>query len=246
MRFDNLEIKSTDVATPNVLKSFNRSAVEHLNNWSASCGAAAAGGGYNGFISFNSACNGNGTGQFMVGSAGSTIFKLDILSFTAEKENTAALLKWRLAPGIDYSSYEVQRSADGINFNTIIGTVKGNNSSQYIYYDNFPVKANYYRLKLTDASGNFSYSDIAVLIFDAQPFIWITPNPVTYGQQLTVHNFGNTEAQLTFYLSDGRLFKTYTLLPNSKTAIINLPTGALFYKASNANDDKISGKQMVL
>ena len=246
MRFDNLVIKSTDIAYPNVLKSFNRSAAEYLNNWSASCGAINAGAGSNGFISFNNACNITGSGQFIVGSAGSSIFKADIISFTAEKENTSVLLKWRLAAGIDYSSYEIQRSADGVNFNTIIGTVKGNGSAQYIYYDNFPVKANYYRLKLTDASGSFSYSDIVLLVFDAQPFIWITPNPVNQNQTLTVHNFGNTEAQLSFYLPDGRLFKTYTLLPNSKTDISNLPAGTLFYKASNASGEKISGKQMVL
>jgi len=245
MKFDNLVIKSNDAANPNVLKSFNRTSIEHLKNWSASCGAAAAGAGANGYMSFNSTCNGNGTGQFIIGSLGSSIFKADILSFTAEKANTAALLKWSMAPGIDYSSYELQRSADGINFNTIIGTVKGNNSSQYIYYDNFPVKANYYRLKLTDANGNFSYSDIAILIFDTQPFIWINPNPVSKNQRLTVHNLGNTKAQLTFYLSDGRLFKTYSLLPNSKTDITDLPIGALFYKASNTNGEIISGKQIV-
>ncbi|MEI7736376.1 MAG: LamG-like jellyroll fold domain-containing protein [Ferruginibacter sp.] len=247
MRFDDLAIKSNDAANPAVLKSFNRSAIEHLNNWSVACLASSADAGSNGHMLFNNSCNIiNGFSQFIVGSAGSSIFKADILSFTAEKENTAVLLKWRLAQGIDYSSYEVQRSANGINFNTIIGTVKGNNSAQYIYYDNFPVKANYYRLKLTDANGNFSYSDVVILINDAQPFIWITPNPVTENQILTVHNFGNTEARLTFYLSDGRLYKMYTLLPNSNTPITDLPKGVLIYKATNAGGESISGKQAVL
>jgi regulation of enolase protein 1 (concanavalin A-like superfamily) len=247
MRFDSLVIKSGDAVNPNVLQGFNRSAVEDLNNWSTACSAASAGAGNAGYISFNNSCNiSNGTGQFIVGTTGSSIFKQDIISFTAEKDNTAVLLKWSMASGIDYSTYELQRSADSTNFNTIIGSIKGTGKTQYLYYDNFPLKANYYRLKLINAVGNFSYSDIISIIFDTQPFLWITPNPVEVSQVLTVHNLGNTEARLKFYLSDGRLFKSYTLLPKSKTNIMNLPKGVLFYKATNASGEIITGREVVL
>lgn len=96
------------------------------------------------------------------------------------QKNNSVLLKWSTASETNNEKFEVERSADGKNFEQI-ATVKGNgNSNTRLSYEAVDAKAlagiSYYRLKQVDFNGEASYSRT----------IRITNQPNTEG--LTVQN----------------------------------------------------------
>ena len=106
------------------------------------------------------------------------------LSFTAEKQGTASLLKWSTASEQNTKDFEVQHSPDAINW-TSIGTVlaAGNSSTvrNYSFTHQNPIKGgirNYYRILQHDLNGQNSYSRIQSLVFDeSNTAIQVYPNP---------------------------------------------------------------------
>ena len=70
----------------------------------------------------------------------------------------------------------------------IKGAGNSNNVRNYIAIDNNPSDGtNYYRLKQTDFDGNYSYSEIKMVVYDAERPVLIYPNPA--GDELSVQIF---------------------------------------------------------
>lgn len=87
------------------------------------------------------------------------VLPVKLISFTAEKINNAAVLKWIVQ---DASKVEVERSTDGINF-TNLGEGIFNK-----YVDMQPKGKNFYRLKMYNQDGSFAYSSVYLLSFGNQ------------------------------------------------------------------------------
>jgi hypothetical protein len=110
-----------------------------------------------------------------------------MLPLTATKAGNTVNLKWATTSSEKSSYFEIWRSADGTNFNELVGTVSAQNStSSHIDYelnDNSPLAAwNYYRVKQFDAAGNEILGNIARVNMQdkATPSILtVYPNPVT-------------------------------------------------------------------
>lgn len=125
-------------------------------------------------------------------SAGTTIIvnpvvlPLNLLEFKGKKQDASIILDWTTASEIRVNRFEIERQIDGNTFEKI-GTVMaaGNSSSirSYTFTDYNPVKGfNYYRLKMIDDDGRFSYSKQVVFMGDAVDKISIKkirPNPFT-------------------------------------------------------------------
>ncbi|TDE14439.1 polysaccharide lyase family 8 super-sandwich domain-containing protein [Dyadobacter psychrotolerans] len=110
---------------------------------------------------------------------------VDLISFKAGTENLAVYLTWETASEENNASFEIQRSEDARNFQTI-GKVRGNNSttiiSKYNYTDTGVSFTNqlYYRLKQIDLDGTTTVSSvIQVRLQGVEPSITIGPNPTT-------------------------------------------------------------------
>ncbi|MBS1624623.1 MAG: T9SS type A sorting domain-containing protein [Bacteroidetes bacterium] len=121
-----------------------------------------------------------------------------LISFTADKyEGTQSQLRWATASEINNDHFEIERSADGINWEKI-AEVKGhgttNEQQNYTTIDEKPMDgSNYYRLKQVDEDGKFEYSDIAVVNFDATAtehvnttIMQVYPNPLASGRALNI------------------------------------------------------------
>ena len=117
--------------------------------------------------------------------SGNIILPVELVSFSAESNQTGNLLRWATASEINNSHFEIERSQDGQSF-TKIGTVAGQGHSnelmQYTYYDKSAFPASYYRLKQVDFNGQFEYSSIRMAQGPQSTSIY--PNPV--GDQLNV------------------------------------------------------------
>ena len=99
---------------------------------------------------------------------------VDLISFHANPNaNHTAHLNWVTSSEINNSHFEIERSFDARTFE-IVGEVAGNGNSQhlieYSYLDeDISLLKNtvFYRLKQVDFDGEFEYSDIRVVRFDA-------------------------------------------------------------------------------
>ena len=89
---------------------------------------------------------------------------MSLLTFDAEAQGNTVELKWITVNEIENESFTIERSLDGVNFESI-GTKPGaGNSNDVLSYRFRDAKAqigtNYYRVKLTNASGETEYSMI--------------------------------------------------------------------------------------
>jgi uncharacterized repeat protein (TIGR01451 family) len=122
-------------------------------------------------------------------------------SFVAEKKMGYVLLKFVTAAEPNFKNFIIERSTDGTNFSPI-GTIASRGDattgSSYTFNDNSPGQGiNFYRLKMLDIDGRFTYSWILIVQFPDkdQPQVKVFPNPA--GDNLYI-NFSNTAAAGTF------------------------------------------------
>ena len=112
---------------------------------------------------------------------------VELLEFKAENQNENVLLSWKTASEKNSDYFTVERSVDGNNFATTIGTVDAagfsNSVLNYQLLDEHPLTGqNYYRLKQVDIDGSIHYSDVVLVNFSYanQPAFVnnLFPNPV--------------------------------------------------------------------
>jgi hypothetical protein len=90
-----------------------------------------------------------------------------LLSWTATKSGKSVLLKWSVEES-EFSHYEVEKSSDGVNF-VKWATVSGG-QRDYSMYDLFPFPTTYYRLKMVDLDGSYSYSKVISIRMNGSKF----------------------------------------------------------------------------
>jgi hypothetical protein len=110
---------------------------------------------------------------------------IKLAGFNAELTHTAKVkLSWETTSEINFSHFEVQRSADALGFETI-GRVESkkseNSNTNYEFIDSNPLsKTGYYRLKEVDIDGSSSLSKIVSIIPDIEnQELIVFPNPTS-------------------------------------------------------------------
>lgn len=156
----------------------------------------------------------------------STTLPLNILSFTAAKNETATQvnLTWSSVNEINVKQFEVERSNDATNFKTI-GTVAAKNTSaqnDYTFTDvNILEGSSYYRLKMTDKDGLFKYSDIVVVKNKSAATIEIFPNPAK-NTLAVFHGKANRNATIEVVAVNGTKVLSRKLIMNATQTSIDV------------------------
>ena len=110
------------------------------------------------------------------------VLPLELLSFdviAAGNENT---LRWTTTHENDLRDFAVERSSDGLNY-TAIGVLTAAEgyaaTNEYGFTDNNPAATGFYRLKMTDLDGAFSYSPVRKVNGAATATVSVScyPNP---------------------------------------------------------------------
>ncbi len=166
---------------------------------------------------------------------------LTLLSFTGRREPAAIRLDWATSNEHNVSNFEVQRSFNGNDF-TAMGMVNASNStavSQYQLTDGTSqaIKAAgnvYYRLKMVDKDGKFSYSKVVMIAPVVAPGISIYPNPVRNGK-LVLRIEGNNNSKISISIQDvaGRIYKVQSVqhVPgNVEVDVSGVAAGMYFVK----------------
>ena len=111
------------------------------------------------------------------------LLPLKLLSFAADAKNNYASIEWNTTEELNVASYFVERSADGAAFSAIktIAASKGYaTTNNYKFTDSLPFSpVSYYRLKMVNDDGSFTYSTItSVIVINASKARVIAyPNP---------------------------------------------------------------------
>lgn len=117
---------------------------------------------------------------------------LQLISFTANRTKNNIKLIWNTENEKKVKQFLVERSTNGLEFSTV-GSIAATNkeAASYAFYDNDPIAISskqklYYRIKMMDIDGKFSYSNVVVVgpVKD-QSGLMIYPNPVK-GRRLNV------------------------------------------------------------
>ncbi len=167
------------------------------------------------------------------------------------KNNNTVLLSWIASNGDNITGFEVQKSINGMNWNSI-GTVQATDNSTpetlYSLPDASPASGvNYYRLMIQNIDGTYTYSPIRIITLSSVTGITVFPNPANN----VVHvSLGNAGSELTIRLinSQGQpLQSLVTASAGSSVVSMNTgiyPTGVYFLQISGP--DKIIKTSTVL
>ncbi|MCW3107749.1 MAG: type sorting protein, partial [Segetibacter sp.] len=155
---------------------------------------------------------------------------LRLLSFSGRRNSDNISLAWLTSNEVNVKHFVVERSFEGVEFNSI-ATVAAKNSSRvqlsYAYTDTdpFAVKSGkkiYYRLKMTDIDGKYSYSNIAVINPSSERSQFsLYPNPVKGSSfYLTLNEMVPSDVHLKIEDVSGRTYRTYTFsISNSNNTL---------------------------
>ena len=110
------------------------------------------------------------------------LLPIELLDFQATALTNNVELVWATATEINNDFFTLERSTNAINFepiSLISGAGNSNSLLKYVDYDTPPSSGLfYYRLKQTDFSGEFTYSEIRSVTINTINAISIYPNPV--------------------------------------------------------------------
>jgi hypothetical protein len=178
--------------------------------------------------------------SFYFGSSNITL-PLELLTFSGSLQNNATLLKWETANETNTSHFIVERSIDNSSFDAI-GTVaaSGNSSAtiKYSYTDNdvadLPSNNIYYRLKMVDADGKYTYSNtILISLADMAGKVSVYPNPAKHEIKLTTVSAADGNAQWKITDNAGRVVMQSSMQlkkgNNNVMIDINKLAGGLYY-----------------
>lgn len=175
-----------------------------------------------------------------------TILPVSLVSFTAKlQQGGNVLLQWRTASENQSSHFAVERSSNGIHYQTI-GTAQASNNpngSDYSFLDIAPlIGPNYYRLHQYDRNGKNEVSGVRLIKTDKSLSLALYPNPVIDGfllrMQTTpakpmtycIQNMAGQIVQTGTVISREQWFHTGSL--SAGTYLIRLESGqtASFFK----------------
>ncbi|MBC7948245.1 MAG: PQQ-dependent sugar dehydrogenase [Chitinophagaceae bacterium] len=143
---------------------------------------------------------------FYFGSAPITL-PVNLLTFTGELQGNATLLEWKTTQETNTSHFVVERSLDGNNYSAIGNVAAAGSSNSTIQYNLIdheagqqPTTILYYRLKMMDRDGQFTYSNVITIVLPTMTGkIAVTPNPVASRARvlITATRDGKTQWKLT-------------------------------------------------
>ena len=157
-----------------------------------------------------------------------------LLHFNGNLINKGVQLNWKVTNEVRFAGYEIERSTDAVSF-TKIGFVQAKgltSNTNYQSGDAFLPNSRqlFYRLKMIDLNGRFSYSNTIRLTLNGQSnnrIVTLAPNPFVNSLTIQMQSAGNQNIQLQLLDMNGKLIreKRYPVLPGMNQ--LYLPAGDL-------------------
>jgi hypothetical protein len=160
-----------------------------------------------------------------------SVLPVTFTSIKAYKQNAGVKVEWNVATERDVTRYEIERSADGRNFNMITSVSARSNNGSAVEYNAFDAQplhgANFYRIKSVDNSGAIKYSSaVRVNISKSDEIFSIYPNRIRGNVvALQMNDVAKGEYELRLYSNAGQLVMSRTVqhLGGSSSQSVVLP-----------------------
>ena len=206
-------------------------------NFMTSCSALA------GRVLLGGDCNDNDNNIFP-GVGGCAALPLTLVDFTVKEDNQKAIASWTTTDEINTSHFELERSADGNNFQKIaaIPAMNAPGDHKYNYVDAQPFNGkNYYRIKMVDIDGTYTYSRIASLNgTETKAISTIYPNPASDRVNVVIAENSN-DLSIQLISLDGKILQTkrFAVRGTHQFNVAKLSAGIYFIKVSNGEIHKL-------
>jgi hypothetical protein len=139
----------------------------------------------------------------------STVLPLQLLDFTGSHHPDYNQLQWQTADEVNTQEFGLERSSNGASFTTI-ATIKaaGGGNNSYSYQDKTAINNKmFYRLKMIDIDGRFTYSNIIWINSEQTGVVSLYPNPAREVVNISMGNFAMINTTADLYRSDGILLQ---------------------------------------
>jgi hypothetical protein len=159
-----------------------------------------------------------------------TLLPVTLTKFQGNNRNNGNVLDWQTSSEQNTKSFSIEKSLDGITFTTIGETVAAGNSNlvqNYTFTDaNVRGGISYYRLRITDRDGSFSYSASVMIKKDAEAGqVSLFPSPAVDFTIVSITAIEQQSIALRMLDKDGKLL--YTRSENIKKGTTNIRLGQL-------------------
>jgi hypothetical protein len=181
------------------------------------------------------------------------------LALTASQKGSDAQLDWTTLAEINSDHFEIEKSVDGVNWNTIATAKAAGNSaatSYYSYTDKNIASGNlFYRLKEVDIDGKFMYSSVVTMkaasAAGASVKVTAYPNPFVSSVGLELTDNNNETVFVRMMDQQGRIVKQQSWNVKkgynsaSLTDLQRLSPGIYFMSISNASGESIYTSKLI-
>lgn len=132
---------------------------------------------------------------------------LQLVSFTGASQGAFNQLQWQTAQEVNTRAFDVEASKDGISFAKVTSiAASGSGNHSYAARDAAATGARtYYRLKMIDADGRFTYSQIIWISSEARVEVSLYPNPVGNVMNLNIGSAKLLKTKAGIFDAVGRL-----------------------------------------
>jgi hypothetical protein len=177
----------------------------------------------NGVFGTTNTSNASGGLTELVLNTSCTTLPVSLLSFTGTSSAGKAKLRWTTAAELNFSGFVVERLGTGNAFNAIGSRTATGDNSVYGFEEMLSPGVSFYRLKLIDHDGHFSYSNTVKLVNNnGETSLSVFPNPVIKNQLTLNHPVAAAGAVLQLYGMNGQCLLTRSVTLNSLQTKIDL------------------------
>jgi len=173
------------------------------------------------------------------------VLPVTLSDFSGKSVNNKTQLNWRTETEENTSHFSIERSTDNNSFIKIADIKASGNSNttkQYAISDNTPANGlNYYRLKMSDKDGSFTYSKVIMIQVTATTVTAsLYPNPSS-DNVMMVHP-ASAGASVKIYNATGIAVSNTTVSANTQQTKINVQplVKGMYYAVWQNGTEKIS------
>jgi hypothetical protein len=172
------------------------------------------------------------------------------VSFAARRNEDQVKLSFKVFTSTNNDHIAIERSADGKHYQ-MLASISNIEEREYFYSDGSPLPGNnYYRLKMVDHDGSYSYSEARLVQFTSveEPIIFPVPAAHTLSVDLPKGWTGkNVQAEL--FNHSGQVVMNWSWAASAQHNTLDLlpiPTGTYLIRVRNFTDGYSFARQVVI
>ena len=174
---------------------------------------------------------------------------IELVEFNAVQSGNEVDVTWVTATEHNNDYFEVERTADGISFETLGMVDASGNSSfahSYRFIDTHPLEGvAYYRMRQVDFNGMTSSSPFAAVNFISKTGLTVYPNPSVEGVFTFMQEDDQSVNEVAVFSADMKFIKKETIVPGEKAiiSIADQPDGIYFLVYDENGNRRVSKVQ---